>query len=432
MPTVALSFAILFPLLSALIPFFAMPQTSTIRPAATDFSLSDLIAPHLDAALHDALVAWRRHVHKHPELSFQEFETAAYIERELRAMGYDDITSPTPTSRVATLVGRAGPGRTIALRADIDALPVEEAEGLSFRSVNPGVSHVCGHDNHVAILLGTAKVLLALADRIPGRVNFFFQHAEESAPGGAPGMVAAGVLDGVDACVGLHVMNDPIGLVRVTTVPAVTTACDGVRITIRGRGTHGSMPHAGIDPILVGAEMVLAFQTIVARNIAPDHFAVVSPTIFHGGNAINVIPDTAEIGVNFRTKDENDRRLIYDRIVTIARNVAAAHGAEIDLLREPGCAATIQDPAMIERALRVAYEVMPEGKVATGSGMTGSEDFSAFAERVPSVYLILGGGTAQEGYPYQNHHPAFRADEACLKEGVRIETALALDYLLRP
>ena len=395
-------------------------------------SLSALLEPYWNEALRTELVRWRRHVHQHPELSFEEVETAAYIETELRTMGYDDVVAPTPTSRVATLRGGLPGERTIAIRADIDALPVEEAEGLPFRSVRPGVAHVCGHDNHVAILLGTAKVLLALRDQLPGTVKFFFQHAEESAPGGAQDMVDAGVLERVDACVGLHVMNDPVGLVRVTTERAVSTACDAVWLTIRGCGTHGSMPHAGVDPLLVGAEMLLAFHTIVSRNISPDHFAVVSPTVFQGGSVFNVIPDTAKLGVNVRTKDPADRELIFRRIETIAKNIAAANDAAVDITFEPGCAATIQDPAMIERALRVAREVMPEGKVATGKGMTGSEDFSVFAEHVPSVYLILGGGTAEEGYPYQNHHPAFGADEACLLEGVKMETALALDFLTNP
>lgn len=347
-------------------------------------------------------------------------------------MGYDDVVSPTPTSRVATLKGGKGPGRTIALRADIDALPVEEAQGLECRSLVPGVSHVCGHDAHAAMLLGTAKLLLSLKDEIQGTVKFFFQHAEEQAPGGAAEMVKAGVLKGVDACVGLHVMNDPIGLVRITTTPAVTTTCDEITVTIKGRGTHGSMPHAGVDPILVGAEMVLAMHTIVSRNLPPGRFAVVSPTIFQAGNAVNVIPDTAKIGVNFRTKSEEDRDFLFERIEAVARSVAAVHGAEVDIHGVRGCAATIQDPAMIERALRVAKEVMPADKVATGTGMTGSEDFSAFAQKVPSVYLILGGGTAEEGYPYANHHPAFRPDEGCFMAGVRIEAAMALDFLMRP
>lgn len=391
-----------------------------------------LIEPRLTEDLRKDVLAWRSHIHQHPELSFQEHETAAYIEAELRAMGYDDVASPTPTSRVATLHGGKGPGRTIALRADIDALPVEEAEGLACRSLVPGVSHVCGHDAHAAMLLGTAKLLLSLKDQIQGTVKFFFQHAEEQAPGGAAEMVKAGVLEGVDACVGLHVMNDPIGLVRVTTTPAVTTTCDEITVTIKGRGTHGSMPHAGVDPILVGAEMVLAMHTIVSRNLPPGRFAVVSPTVFQSGNAVNVIPDTAKIGVNFRTKSEEDRNFLFERIEAVARNVAAVHGAEVDIHPVRGCAATIQDPAMIERALRVAKEVMPADKVATGTGMTGSEDFSAFAQKVPSVYLILGGGTAEEGYPYANHHPAFRPDEGCFMEGVRIEAAMALDFLMRP
>ena len=362
----------------------------------------------------DDLVRWRRHVHRHPELSFCEHQTVAYVEAELRAMGIEAIRRPTDTSLTADIVGTlpaTGPVRTIALRADMDALPVEEAEGLEFRSENPGVSHVCGHDAHVAILLGTAKVLTVLRSTFAGRVRLIFQHAEESLPGGARDMVAAGVLDGVDACAGLHVWNDRIGRLSVCTDRVATTASDAAWITIEGRGTHGSMPHAGIDPILVGSELVGALHTIVSRNISPDRFVVVSPTVFEAGNVVN------------------DRALVRERVYTLAEHVAAAHGAKVKIDWQSGYDAIVQDEGMIARALRVAKETLPEQLVATRTGWTASEDFSAFSNRVPAVYLFLGAGGPEEGYHVQNHHPAFRADERCLPYGVAVETAFALDFL---
>lgn len=380
----------------------------------------------------DDLVRWRRHVHRHPELSFCEHQTVAYVEAELRAMGIEAIRRPTDTSLTADIVGTlpaTGPVRTIALRADMDALPVEEAEGLEFCSENPGVSHVCGHDAHVAILLGTAKVLTVLRSTFAGRVRLIFQHAEESLPGGARDMVAAGVLDGVDACAGLHVWNDRIGRLSVCTDRVATTASDAAWITIEGRGTHGSMPHAGIDPILVGSELVGALHTIVSRNISPDRFVVVSPTVFEAGNVVNVIPQTARIGLNIRTKDADDRALVRERVYTLAEHVAAAHGAKVKIDWQSGYDAIVQDEGMIARALRVAKETLPEQLVATRTGWTASEDFSAFANRVPAVYLFLGAGGPEEGYHVQNHHPAFRADERCLPYGVAVETAFALDFL---
>lgn len=382
--------------------------------------------------LFDDLVRWRRHLHQHPEVSFHENETAAYVEAELRAMGVELIERPTPTSVAALIEGTApaaGPTRTAALRADLDALAVTEAPGLACRSVNEGVSHVCGHDAHMAILLGAAKTLLARRSEFAGRVKLIFQHAEELLPGGAAELVAAGVLEGVDAAIGLHVWNDRIGRISICDERVATTASDMAWIRITGRGTHGSMPHEGIDPILVGTEIVGALHTIVSRSIPPGSFAVVSPTIFQGGEVINVIPQTAKIGLNIRTKDEAVRGKIKERIYAVSESIAAAHGAAVEIEWTRGYDAVVQDLGMIERAVRVAREHFAPEFVQTRGGWTASEDFSAYANVVPSVYLFLGAGNAEEGYPYQNHHPAFRIDEGCLIPGVEMEVALVLDFL---
>ena len=369
------------------------------------------------------LVRWRRHVHQHPELSYHESETAAYVEEELQKLGVTDISAPTPTSRVAEITGLA-PASTgvrpavVAIRADMDALPVPEAEGLDFCSVNPGVSHACGHDAHVAMLLGAAKILMEERKKFSGTVRLIFQHAEEAAPGGAKELVAAGVMKGVDAVIGLHVMNDPIGQIRVCTVPAFSTASDCVWATITGCGTHASMPEGGIDPVMIGSEVVMALHTIVSRNISPDHFAVV--------------PQKARIGINIRTKDPDDRVRIHDRVEALIRGIAEANGGTAAFEWLAGCPAVIQDPEMIERALRVARETLPPGKAAVGTGMSASEDFSYFAECAPAAYVILGGGNAEEGYPHRNHHPAYRYSEAALPVGARYEAALALDILKNP
>ena len=277
------------------------------------------------------LVRWRRYVHQHPELSYHESETATYVEEELRKLGVTDISAPTPTSRVAEITGLApAPAgvrpAVVAIRADMDALPVPEAEGLDFCSVNPGVSHACGHDAHVAMLLGAAKILMEERENFSGTVRLIFQHAEEAAPGGAKELVAAGVMKGVDAVIGLHVMNDPIGQIRVCTVPAFSTASDCVWATITGCGTHASMPEGGIDPVMIGSEVVMALHTIVSRNISPDHFAVVSPTVFQAGDVINAIPQKARIGINIRTKDPDDRVRIHDRVEALIRGIAEANG----------------------------------------------------------------------------------------------------------
>ncbi len=232
--------------------------------------------------LEEEVVAWRRHFHQHPELSFQEFETAKYVENVLRAVGIEEVEAPTPTSRVAVIRGElpagAGAFKTVAVRADMDALPVAEHEGgrkLPFCSVNPGVSHACGHDSHIAMLLGAAKALWRDRASFAGRVKLIFQHAEETAKSGAEELVALGVMDGVDACVGLHVMNQPMGTIAICRSRAATTAADSVWVDLEGCGTHASMPEGGVDPVMVGAEIISALHTIVSRTIAPSRFAVV-------------------------------------------------------------------------------------------------------------------------------------------------------------
>lgn len=376
------------------------------------------------------LIGWRRHFHEHPELSYAEHETAAYIERELRAMGLTDVRAPTPTSRVADIVGTgaAGAMRTIALRADIDALPVEESTGHACRSQVKGCSHACGHDAHAAMLLGAAKALWAQRSTFRGRVRLIFQHGEESSPGGAFDLCAAGVLEGVDACAGMHVRNEPLGMLLIADGKTATSACDDVWIDIEGCGTHASMPHAGVDPLLVGAQMLLALHTIVSRSIAPGRFAVVSPTIFQGGDAVNVIAHRARIGVNVRSQDPEDREIIRRRIMEVVQNTAAAYGAKASVRWVDGCPAVLQNPEMVERAFRVARSI-PGQRTASTQAWSASEDFAAYARLVPSVYVFLGGGSPEEGYPYQNHHPAFGFDERCLAVGARFFTAFALDFL---
>lgn len=381
------------------------------------------------------LIAWRRHFHEHPELSYAEHQTAAYIEEQLRAMGILDVRAPTPTSRVADIVGTgccdpSRAPRTIALRADIDALPVEEAPDSACRSLVPGCSHACGHDAHAAMLLGAAKALAAKRSAFAGRVRLIFQHGEESSPGGAFELCEAGVLDGVDACVGMHVRNEPLGRLVIPDGAAATSACDDVWIEIEGCGTHASMPEAGIDPLLVGAQMLIALNTIVSRSIAPGHFAVVSPTVFRGGDAVNVIPHKATIGVNVRTQDPADREIIRRRIRETVEGTAAVYGAKASMQWCDGCPAVLQDPGMVRRAFEVA-QTLPGQHAAAGKAWSASEDFAAYARRVPSVYVFLGGGSPEEGYPYQNHHPAFGFDERCLAVGARFFTAFALDFLTR-
>ena len=378
----------------------------------------------------EEIVAWRRHFHENPELSFKEVATSQYIVDELSKMaGIDAIERPTETSVVAIIKGGKGAGKTIALRADIDALPVAEANEVCYRSKVEGLSHACGHDGHAAMLLGTAKVLGAMKDQFAGTVKLMFQPAEEMPPGGAIEMIKAGVLEGVDYCMGLHIVNDKAGLVRMIESEAATTSTDAGFITITGRGSHGSMPHASIDPIVVGAEIVMALHTIVARNICPDNFAVVSPAVFKSGTVCNVIPHTAEIHVNCRTKNEKDREYVIERINTIAQNIAAANGAQVEVKWMRGYSAVAQDLDLVKQVKEAMVETFGADNVATSKGLTASEDFSEFTKVVPSCYFTIGGGNAEEGFPYMNHHPQFNFDEKCLTVGTKAEVAAVMKLL---
>lgn len=275
--------------------------------------------------LRDEVIAWRRWLHQHPELSFQEFETARYVEAQLREMPGLILSRPTETSVLAVLKGGAGPGKTVLLRADMDALPIQEEAEVEFASGNPGVMHACGHDGHTAMLLGAAKILAAERERLRGEVRFIFQHAEELPPGGAQQLVDAGVMDAVDVAVGTHLMSPiPTGVVMLRDGPTLA-APDTFDLVIQGRGGHGALPHQTTDPVVIAAQVVMAFQTVISRLRDPTDPGVVSVTKIHGGSANNVIPDTVSLGGTVRTFSEELRAGSHQRL-TLNTTAAALKG----------------------------------------------------------------------------------------------------------
>ncbi|MBA1434387.1 amidohydrolase [Bombilactobacillus bombi] len=375
------------------------------------------------------MIEWRRHFHKYPELSFKEFKTSAHIIEILKSFGPIEITQPTPTSVLGTIVGDY-PGPKILLRADIDGLPVTEETNLEFSSENKGVMQACGHDTHTAILLASIKVLMNLRSQLHGSVQVIFQPGEEQVPGGAQEIVASGQLHDLGAVIGLHIMNGlKSGSVNVVVDGPATTGADAFELTIQGRGSHGSMPQEGIDPITVGTEIINQLHTVTSRFTPPKDLNVVTVGEFHSGVAVNVLPDTAFIGGSVRTINEATRQAIAARVKKIIKNTCDTYGATYDLNYQFAYAAVVNDPKLSQLVKNSALKVLPKEMVPNGTMMSASEDFSAYGKVAPLCFFLLGGGNAEEGYPYSNHSPKFIIDEKALINGVKTEVASVLEFL---
>ncbi|MDO5498324.1 MAG: amidohydrolase [Propionibacteriaceae bacterium] len=356
----------------------------------------------------DDVVAWRRHLHANPELSFKEFETSDFLIKTLKQLGVES-SKPTKTSVVGVIQGTktiADPTRMIALRADTDALPVQEETGLPFASKVPGVMHACGHDAHTAMLLGTAAALIKNRDQFGGTVKLIFQHAEEQNPGGARDLVAAGVLQGVARIYGFHVMNGPVGTVAVSR-GAATSSAGGFFLTIQGQGSHGSMPHKGVDPVVCAAQVVVALNHIVGRNMDPNDMVVVNPGMVQSGEAPNVIPDTAKLGCSIRTTSTEASRIAYQRAEQVVKGICLAYGCSYRFEWVRPYDVVINDDDCVEVVLKAAAIAVGEDNVNVVPASGASEDFSAYTAVVPGAFVLINGGDQAQGLPFANHHPKF-------------------------
>ena len=392
------------------------------------------------SAVNAKVVAWRRDIHQHPELSYQETRTAALVAAHLKSLGLEVQTGVGGNGVVGILRG-GRPGRTVALRADMDALPVTEQVDLPFKSTvrttyngqNVGVMHACGHDNHVAILMGAAEVLTRMKDRVPGTVKFFFQHAEETPPGGAKAMIEAGVMTNpkVDAVFGLHVFPGRAGTVTYRPGPMYASG-DNYKIIVHGRQTHGAIPWGGVDPIVVGSQIVLGLQTIVSRQVdLSEANAIVTVGAFNAGNRTNIIPDSAVMIGTVRTFSEAVRGAIHERIKRTAEGIAQAAGARVTVETEYGYPVTSNDPALVAQMLPTLRRVAGAANVTEQPRTTTAEDFSRYAQVAPGMIISLGvtSPTKDPRTVASNHSPLFEADESALPVGVRVMTSLALDFL---
>ncbi|MEM7770813.1 MAG: M20 family metallopeptidase [Cyanobacteria bacterium P01_A01_bin.37] len=371
--------------------------------------------------LQPRLVEWRRRIHQYPELAFRETLTAEFVSQKLTEWGIEHETNVAKTGIVAVIRGTQS-SPVLAIRADMDALPIQELNDVPYRSCHDGVMHACGHDGHTAIALGTAYYLSQHSDTIPGIIKIIFQPAEEG-PGGAKPMIDAGVLKNpdVDAIIGLHLWNNlPLGTVGVRS-GALMAAVELFDCVIQGRGGHGAMPHQTIDAILVGSQVVNALQTIVARNVDPIKAGVVTVGTFHAGHAHNVIANEVELSGTVRYFDPVFDGFFRRRVEEIIAGVCHSQGATYTLDYWQLYPATINDASMADLVRSVAETVVetPAGIVPECQTM-GGEDMSFFLQEVPGCYFFLGSANAQKDLAYPHHHPRFDFDETALGMGVEM------------
>ena len=397
-------------------------MTTLLSPSPSPSPLADV-----DALL-PQVVVWRRRLHRHPEVAFQEVETARFIDETLRTIPGLHVSRPTRTSVLAALDG-ALPGPTIAVRADIDALPIREENDVAYRSQVDGAMHACGHDGHTAIVLGLATLLARHSDRLRGTVRFVFQHAEELSPGGAEELVAQGVMEGVSQVIGLHLWSPlPVGTIGLICGPAMA-APDTFECTIIGQGGHAAAPHQTVDPIAIGAQVVTALQQVVSRRVDPLDPVVLSVTQFIAGTTFNVIPSSAYLAGTVRTFDPALRDSMPAQLERIVAGVTSAFGATYTLTYERGYRPVVNDAALTARLEQVVTRTFGADTLVPMRPTMGGEDFSAYQQKAPGVFAFVGAGNEAEGITFPHHHPRFQIDERSLGIGLRYLTAASLELL---
>jgi len=370
----------------------------------------------------EELVSWRRDFHRYPELGFEEFRTSAVIREFLEKLGLQ-VETCAKTGLRAVLAGKPG-GRTVALRADMDALPLEEEGDKEYISQNPGVTHACAHDGHMAIIMGAAKILSQMKDRFSGRVVFLFQPSEERIPGGAKLMIEEGALEGVDAIFGLHLWQDlATGIVGLVKGPMMAQP-DAFSITIKGKGGHGSMPQQTVDPILVASQLVVNVQSIVSRSIDPLKPVVVSFGTIIGGTIYNIIPEKVTLTGTVRSFDADVQKLTEQRLRKITQKTCETYGATAEFKYEIGYAPLINDAGMVDFVEKITAKTLGKERIKHIDPVMGGEDFAYYLKKVPGAFLFFGMG---DGTQYPHHHPGFDIDEKALPEATYLMTALALE-----
>ena len=379
-------------------------------------------------ALENTIISTRRDIHQHPELAFEEHRTAELVANRLTSLGIDVETGIGKTGVVGTLKGNPN-GKTIALRADMDALPMQETSDIPYKSIHDGIMHACGHDGHTAMLLGAAEAASKLVGNLNGTIKFFFQPAEEG-QGGARYMIDDGVLEGVDEAYGIHLWNyQKYGTVGVKPGP-IMAAADIFKIIIHGKGGHGAAPQGTQDAVLIAAHIIQTLQTIVSRNTNPIESTVVTVGQINGGYNFNIIADTVTLKGTTRAYTEKNRQLIKDRMAEVIAGTEKTFGAKIELDYEDGYPPTINDPVASENLLNAANKIVGDGAGHPYLSM-GGEDFSYFLQKVPGCYFLIGSAPKdREPLSVPHHCSHFDIDERALLVGSSVYLQLIEDLLL--
>lgn len=379
-------------------------------------------------AIYDDMVGIRRHMHMYPELSFKEENTKRYIYDQIKDLDLD-ITRDFGGNGIVARLHVSDDLPTVALRADFDALPIQDEKDVPYRSKNPGVMHACGHDGHTAMLIATEKILTANKDKLPVNVVFIHQHAEENLPGGAIGMVKAGVMEGVDAVFGLHLASHlptgSIGYVRGFT----QANADSFSIKVKGKGGHGAEPHRNNDAIVASAHLIQQIQTITSRNVDPLKSAVISVGQFKGGSAFNVMPSTVHVNGTARTFEPDVRELVSRRLEEVCEGVSKSFDVECDINIHYGYPSMKNDLDILDYSLEVvSRDVSFVGELIEREPKMGGEDFAYYAQEAPGAFLMLGTGNAALGTDYPHHHAMFDMDEEGLKAGVEMFVKFVMNF----
>ncbi len=433
------SLSLLFVLLLALMPATSSGQNVTAKRSAVggDAAARQQRIARAAEGMRERLVAQRRDIHMHPELSNREERTARVVAERLKALGLTDIKTGVARHGVTALLVGAKPGPVVAVRADMDALPINETLDVPYKSKNPGVKHACGHDVHTTVALGVAELLAGMKDEIAGTVKFIFQPAEEGAPAGEEGgarlMVKEGAMENPRpaAIFGLHTLPSiEAGQIAYHSGPAMASS-DKIYLTIRGRGAHGAQPHNGVDAIVVAAECITALQHIRSRRIDPQEPLVITLGTIHGGARNNIIAEEVKMEGTMRTLSEEVRERAKSLMRETLQNVTAAYGATFELKVEEQTLVTYNEPALVEETLPTIRRVVGDKNTVSIKPFMPAEDFSYFQKVSPGFYYFLGVGNRAKGITAGWHTPEYDVDEESLVVGVNVMSNVLLDYLER-